>query len=302
MTTRTQIWIAAGLIASLLLAGCVPATAPSASQPEQEEPQILRLATTTSTADSGLLDAILPEFEGEYNADVDVVAVGTGQALAIGESGDADVVLVHSRSREDKFVADGHAPARYDVMYNDFIIVGPPADPAGIAGSETAAEAFTRIAEAGAPFASRGDDSGTHGKEKSIWADAGLEPGPDNEWYNSLGQGMGNTLIFANEQQAYTMTDRGTFLAMKSQLPNLTILVGGDSIAENPDPNLYNPYGVMPVDPKTHPGVNYDLAMQFVEWLTSVPVQEKIAEYGRDQSNQPLFYPNSEAYQEAQGS
>lgn len=302
MSTRAQIRIVAGLIAGLLLAACVPATPPSASQPQSQEPQTLRLATTTSTYDSGLLDDILPDFEQQYNAKVDVVAVGTGQALTIGENGDADVLLVHARACEDKFVADGHAPARYDVMYNDFVIVGPPEDPAGIAGSEMAAEAFAKIAEAGTLFASRGDDSGTHGKEKSIWTDAGLEPGPDNEWYNSLGQGMGNTLIFANEQQAYTLTDRGTFLSMKSQLPDLTILVGGDSIAENPDSNLYNPYGVMPVDPEKHPGVNYDLAMKFVEWLTSVPVQEKIAEYGQDKFDQPLFYPNSESYKEAQGS
>lgn len=292
-----------GLVATCLLAGCTQLSVPpSASQSKSKsEPQILRLATTTSTADSGLLDKILPDFEQQHNADVDVVAVGTGQALTIGANGDADVVLVHARAREDKFVAEGHAPARYDVMYNDFVIVGLPSDPAGIKGSQTAAEAFAKIAEAGAPFrgslfASRGDDSGTHGKEKSIWTDAGLEPGPDDKWYNSLGQGMGNTLIFANEQQTYTLTDRGTFLSMKSQLPNLTILVGGDSITQNPDSELYNPYGVMPVDPETHPGVNYDLAVKFVEWLTSVPVQEKIAEYGRDQFDQPLFYPNSKAY------
>ncbi|MFQ5854927.1 MAG: substrate-binding domain-containing protein [Anaerolineae bacterium] len=291
-----------GFVAALLLTGCtqLPAS-PSSSQSESKAgPQILRLATTTSTADSGLLDEILPHFEQQYNADVDVVAVGTGQALAIGANGDADVVLVHARAREDKFVADGHAPARYDVMYNDFVIVGPPDDPADIRGSQTAAAAFKSIADAGAPFASRGDDSGTHGKEKSTWADAGLEPGSDNGWYNSLGQGMGNTLIFANEQQAYTLTDRGTFLSMKSQLLNLTILVGGDSIAGNPDPKLYNPYGVMPVNPETHPGVNYELAMKFVEWLTSISVQETIAEYGVAQFDQPLFYPNSEAYRSMQ--
>jgi tungstate transport system substrate-binding protein len=254
---------------------------------------VLRLATTTSTYDSGLLDVILPQFETEFNVQVDVVAVGTGQALAIGARGDADVVLVHARAREDQFVADGHAPARYDVMYNDFVIVGPPDDMAGIRGVPTAAEAFEKIADAGTPFASRGDDSGTHTKERGIWAKAGLEPGSNDGWYNSLGQGMGNTLIFANEQRAYTLTDRGTFLSMKNQLPNLTILVGGDSIANNPDPMLYNPYGVMPINPAKHPGVNYDLAMKFVRWLTSKPTQERIAEFGVARFGQPLFYPNS---------
>lgn len=301
MRRSTLLWIALSLAAGGLLAGCAQSPT-SASQSGRNPPrQILRLATTTSTADSGLLDAILPDFEAEYNADVDVVAVGTGQALTIGENGDADVVLVHARAREEKFVADGHAPARYDVMYNDFVIVGPPDDPAGIRGAQKASVAFKAIARAEAPFASRGDDSGTHTKEKALWAAAGLEPGPDDEWYSSLGQGMGNTLIFTNEQQTYTLTDRGTFLSMKSQLPNLTVLVGGDSIADNPDPELYNPYGVMPVSPETHPGVNHDLAMTFVKWLTSVPIQKEIAEYGKAKFGQPLFYPNSKAYRTAQG-
>ncbi|MFQ5340269.1 MAG: substrate-binding domain-containing protein [Anaerolineae bacterium] len=288
-------FIAFGLVTALLVAGCTAAPAPStASQPATNSaPQVLRLATTTSTYDSGLLDAILPQFEAEFNAQVDVVAVGTGQALAIGARGDADVVLVHARAREDQFVADGHAPARYDVMYNDFVIVGPPDDMAGIRSVPTAAEAFEKIANAGATFASRGDDSGTHTKERGIWAKAGIEPGPDDGWYNSLGQGMGNTLIFANEQRAYTLTDRGTFLSMKNQLPKLTILVGGDSIANNPDPMLYNPYGVMPINPAKHPGVNYDLAMKFVEWLTSASVQQQIAKFGIARFGQSLFYPNS---------
>jgi tungstate transport system substrate-binding protein len=287
------------IIALVLITGCADFGPPPAVPQAAEEPEILRLATTTSTADSGLLDAIVPEFESEYNADVDVVAVGTGQALTIGSSGDADVVLVHARAREDQFVAEGHAPARYDVMYNDFVVVGPPDDPADIRGSESAATALREIAAAGAAFASRGDDSGTHTKERNLWSNAGIEPTADDEWYNSLGQGMGNTLIFANEQEAYTTTDRGTFLSMREQLPDLEVLVGGASIANNPDPELYNPYGVMPVDPETHPGVNYDLAMQFVEWLISVPVQEEIAEYGRDTFDQPLFYPNSDVYREA---
>ena len=287
--------IASGLVIALLVASCsaTPSRSPASQPATSSAPQVLRLATTTSTYDSGLLDEIIPQFEAEYNAQVDVVAVGTGQALAIGANGDADVLLVHARAREDQFVADGHAPARYDVMYNDFVVVGPPDDPAGIRSLPTAAEAFEKIANADAPFASRGDDSGTHTKERGIWANADLAPGPNDQWYNSLGQGMGNTLIFANEQRAYTLTDRGTFLSMKNQLPNLTILVGGDRIANNPDSILYNPYGVMPINPAKHPGVNYDLAMKFVKWLTSKPTQERIAGFGVARFGQPLFYPNS---------
>jgi tungstate transport system substrate-binding protein len=264
-------------------------------------PVALRLATTTSTDNSGLLAAILPDFEAKYNARVEVVAVGTGQALAIGSKGDADVVLVHARAREDQFVADGHAPARYDVMYNDFIIVGPPDDPAGVKGLEMAADALKKIAESQAFFASRGDDSGTHTKEKSLWEAAGITPDPGSGWYLSLGQGMGATLTTANEKMAYTMTDRGTYLSMKENLPGLEVMVGGGSIDENKDKSLYNPYGVMPVNPETHPGVKYDLAMKFVDWLTSVDTQEVIGEFGKEKFNQPLFYPDSEAYRAAKG-
>ncbi len=295
MRTWIRRWIGAGLVAGSLLAGCArtPALLPESRSNDQAAPQVLRLATTTSTYDSGLLNEIVPQFEAKFNARVDVVAVGTGQALALGAHGDADVVLVHARAEEEQFVTEGHAPARYDVMYNDFVIVGPSEDPAGIRGSPTAVQAFRKIAGAGAPFASRGDASGTHTKEKQIWAKAGIEPDPARRWYNALGQGMGNTLIFANEQHAYTLTDRGTFLAIQSQLPDLQILVGGDSIAGNPDPTLYNPYGVLPINPEKHPGVNYDLAMKFVEWLTSAPVQERIATFGVEKFGQPPFYPNA---------
>lgn len=280
------------------LVACRAFTPPAAETTASREntTPVLRLATTTSTYDSGLLDAILPDFEQRYGVRVDVIAVGTGQALAIGARGDADVVLVHARQLEDKFVAEGHAPARYDVMYNDFVIVGPKGDPAGIRGMRSAAQALARIAEQQVPFASRGDESGTHAKERTLWKKADLSPSPRDRWYFSLGQGMGDTLVFANEKRAYTLTDRGTFLAMRDRLPNLVILVGGDSIAENPDKELYNPYGVLPINPKKHLGVNFELAQKFVEWLTSVPTQEKIAAYGRERFGQPLFYPNSEAY------
>lgn len=258
------------------------------------EPQVLRLATTTSTADSGLLDAILPAFEEAYNARVDVVAVGTGQAIELGEAGDADVILVHARAREDAFVADEHGLYRADVMYNDFIIVGPANDPAGIQGMETAAEALNAIAAAEALFASRGDDSGTHTKELSLWEKAGFTPDSAvHAWYNSLGQGMGETLLFANEQGAYTLTDRGTFLSTQANLPNLQVMVGGDSIADNKDSALLNPYGVIPVNPDKE-GINNELAEQFVEWITSAEVQTQIGEYGVEQYGQPLFYPDAE--------
>ena len=256
-----------------------------------EEPQVLRLATTTSTADSGLLDAILPDFEAAYNARVDVVAVGTGQAIEIGQAGDADVILVHARAREDAFVEEGSGLARYDVMYNDFIIVGPADDPAGVQGMTSAAEALAAIAAAEAPFASRGDDSGTHTKELSLWEAAGVTP--EGDWYNSLGQGMGETLTFANESEAYTLTDRGTYLSMSSTLPNLAIMVGGDSIADNADSALLNPYGVIPVNPELSANINAELAQQFVDWLISPEVQEQIGQYGVEQFGQPLFYPNA---------
>ncbi len=275
------------LAANLAAAGC--AFAPASSPP----PQVLRLATTTSTADSGLLDSLLPDFERQHNARVDVVAVGTGQALALGANGDTDVVLVHARAREDQFVADGHGTARIDVMGNDFIVVGPPGDPAGVRGLPTAAAAFTRIAAAGALFASRGDDSGTHTREMSLWAAAGLTPTAEARWYLALGQGMGETLIVANETGAYTLTDRGTWLAQKKSLPDLTVMVGGATITENRDAALLNPYGVIPVNPRTHPGVNYELALLFVDWLTAPGTQTRIAEFGLAEFGQPLFYPGA---------
>ena len=263
----------------------------------QGEPAVLRLATTTSTDDSGLLDAILPTFESEHNVRVDVVAVGTGQALALGEAGDADVLLVHARSREDQFIADGHGTARFDVMYNDFILVGPGSDPAGILGQTSAAAALAQIAAAQAPFASRGDDSGTHTKELSLWTAAGVTPDASAGWYASLGQGMGETLLYANETGAYTLTDRATFLAQQANLPNLAIMVGGDQIAGNADPALLNPYGVLLVNPDKG-DINEELAQEFANWLTSLETQQAIAEFGITQFGQPLFYPDSQAWRD----
>jgi tungstate transport system substrate-binding protein len=276
-------------------AAAEPTEAPAeATEPAAEETHVLRLATTTSTADSGLLDAILPDFEAQNNARVDVVAVGTGQAIELGEAGDADVILVHARAREDAFVEEGHGTERRDVMYNDFILVGPADDPAGITGMTLAAEALAAIAATEAPFASRGDDSGTHTKEMSLWEAAGVTPDPEGGWYNSLGQGMGETLTFANESGAYTLTDRGTYLSMAENLPNLTVLVGGASIAENADPALLNPYGVIPVNPEKSEAINAELAGAFVEWITSAEVQEMIGQFGVEEFGQPLFYPDAQ--------
>jgi tungstate transport system substrate-binding protein len=293
------------LMMAMLVSACAPAATPAPTQapaqpaapPAPAQPaggeQVLKLATTTSTADSGLLDAILPDFQAKFNTRVDVVAVGTGQAIAIGQKGDADVLLVHARKQEDQFVADGDAKERFDVMYNDFILLGPKDDPAKVAGMPLAKDAFKAIMDAQATFASRGDKSGTNTKELSIWSSLGVTPTTDMKWYQSLGQGMGDTLTFANEQGAYTVSDRGTYLSMKDKLPNLIIVVGGNIIDENKDKNLLNPYGVMAVNPDKHPGVNYDLAMKFVTWLTSVDTQKMISDYGKDKYGAPLFYPSS---------
>ncbi len=270
------------LLAVLVLTACAP-----------RAPAVLRLATTTSTEDSGLLEAILPAFEAQYNARVDVVAVGSGQALELGRQGDADVVLVHSRAAEDQFMADGFGTGRYDVMHNDFVIIGPREDPAGVASASSAQEAFARIAQAQATFVSRGDDSGTHAKELSIWKATDLEPSPDSGWYRSVGQGMGETLQMAQEALGYTLSDRGTYLSMSSTLSGLTILFGGESIAENPDSKLLNPYGVIPVNPEKVPGVNNRLAELFAAWLTSPETQKAIGEFGLQAFGQPLFYPDA---------
>lgn len=267
-----------GLMLCLLLVGC--------GGPGRPE---LVLATTTSTYDSGLLDAILPDFEARYGVRVRVVAVGTGQAFELGRRGDADVLLVHDPAGEEAFLAAGYGLARYEVMYNDFVIVGPADDPAGIAGMERAAEALERIGEHRALFCSRGDDSGTYRREKALWEATGLVPaGP---WYLSLGQGMGDTLLFANEKRAYTLTDRGTFLSMQDRLPNLRLLVGGATIAENPDPSLRNPYSLILLNPARYPHIQAEMARALAEWLTSPETQEAIARFGRERYGQPLFYP-----------
>jgi tungstate transport system substrate-binding protein len=265
-----------------LLSGCQPVQAPAGGT--AGDPAKLIIATTTSTQDSGLLDVILPDFEAESGADTDVVAVGTGQALKLGEDCNADVVLVHARAREDEFMAAGFGTRREDVMFNDFIVVGPASDPAGIAGMTDAADALAQINAAQAPFVSRGDESGTHTKELSIWKTAGIEPSGD--WYIAAGQGMGAVLNMANEQQAYTLSDRATYLARTKEGLELDVLVEGD-------PALFNPYGVITVNAEKCPNVNADLGSNFVDWITSVPAQEKIGQFGVEEFGQPLFTPNS---------
>lgn len=269
----------------LLMSACQPVASGVGNQAISHP--TLTLATTTSTQDSGLLDFILPDFAAETGVKVEVIAVGTGQALALGEDGNADVLLVHARAREDAFMAAGHGVRREEVMYNDFVIVGPTEDPAGIGGGQDAMAALTQIAATQALFVSRGDDSGTHTKEKGIWAAAGIEPAVP--WYISAGQGMGAVLTMANEQQAYTLSDRATYLARTLEGTDLVILVEGD-------PLLFNPYGVMAVNPAKNDQIDNDLANQFIDWLISVPVQEKIGQFGVAEFGAPLFTPDSAAW------
>lgn len=258
---------------------------------------MLRLATTTSTYDSGLLDAILPDFEERYKVRVDVIAVGTGQALELGKRGDVDVVLVHDPAKEEAFIAAGHGIDRTVLMYNDFVIVGPKRDPAGVRDLPSVAAGFENIAAHQAEFASRGDQSGTHAREMLIWEQLGMQPGPEQDWYLSLGQGMGATLQFSNERSAYTLTDRGTYLAQLEYLPDLDVLVGGGSFFENPDGMLLNCYSVMIVNPEQHPGVEIELAEEFVEWITDPGTKEQIGKVGLERFDQPLFYPAAPAGQ-----
>lgn len=300
MKKNMYLLLAVIMVMSLWMASCAPAATPQPTEqlsPTQaaEEPsgaeqtQKLVLATTTSTDDSGLLDYILPDFENEYNVNVEVIAVGTGQALKLGEDGNADVLLVHARAQEDAFMQAGHGVRREDVMYNDFVIVGPPDDPGGIQDMTAAAAAFKQIADTQSLFVSRGDESGTHTKEKAIWSAAGIEPSGD--WYISAGQGMGAVLTMANEQQTYTLSDRATYLARTLEGIDLRIMVEGDPI-------LFNPYGVIAVNPEKSPEINAELANTFIDWLVSLPVQEKISQFGVEEFGSPLFTPDSTAWRE----
>jgi tungstate transport system substrate-binding protein len=242
----------------------------------------LRLATTTSTQDSGLLAVLNPPFEKITGITVDVIAVGSGKAITLGQNGDVDVVLVHDRKAEDQFVAQGYGVNRRDVMHNDFVVVGPVEDPAKVAAAATAADAFARIAAAGAVFVSRGDASGTNVKELDLWQKTGGKP--QGKWYKEVGQGMGAVLTMSNDLKAYTLADRGTWIAMKDKLPGLKILSEGD-------PFLFNPYGVIAVNPQKQPKANYMAAMQYIAWLTSVEGQKIVREY--TMAGQQLFTPDA---------
>lgn len=239
----------------------------------------LKMSTTTSTQDSGLLKVLLPPFEKKNNVKVDVIAVGTGQALKLGEAGDVDVVFVHARKLEDKFVADGFGVNRKDVMYNDFVIIGPKNDPAGIAKAKSAAEALKLLAAKEATFISRGDKSGTHTKELDLWKSSGIEP--KGNWYVEAGQGMGPVITMATERRAYTLTDRGTYNAFKGAKTDLVTLFQGEK-------GLFNPYGIMAVNPKKFPHVKYDLAMKLIDYITGPEGLKIIADYKAH--GEPVFF------------
>ena len=283
MIQRREFLVAAGG-ATASLAGCADA------DEEGDRPEILdetlTLTTTTSTYDTGLLDEVNAAFEDRYGVGVEAVAQGTGAALETGRAGDSDVVMVHARSLEDEFMREGFGVNRRDLMYNDFVVVGPDDDPAGIDGMDEVTAAFHAVAESDSVFVSRGDNSGTHAKELAIWDAAGVEPG--GEWYREAGSGMGEVLNQANQTPGYTLVDRGTYLSQRSEL-DVSIRVEGP-IEGGPE-LLANPYGIVAVDPGVHENVNYDLAMSYIGFLTSQAGQEIIEEYTVE--DEQLFFPKA---------
>ena len=270
-----------------IVAGLVLLIAVSSAQVTANTP-FITLASTTSTEQSGLFRHIVPQFTARTGIEVRVVAVGTGQAFAIGRRGDADALLVHHRAGEDEFVAEGYGTERRDVMYNDFVLVGPRADPAGVAESRSIKDALARIAESDSAFASRGDDSGTHRKELHLWGIAHVDPA--GRWYRQLGSGMGPTLNTATAMDAYVLTDRATWLSFRNR-QDLIILFEGDE-------SLFNPYGSIPLNPGRFEWVKADLVQQWHEWLIGEEGQTAIAEYHID--GEPPFFPMSERAQIAE--
>lgn len=270
--------------------------------------KVLSISTTTSTQASGLLDILLPEFKKDTGIDVKVIAKGTGAAIRDGMDGNVDLIFVHAKAREEKFVADGYGTKRYAVMHNDFIIIGPQEDPAGAAKSSNVKDALKAIAAKEAEFISRGDDSGTHTKEQTLWKQSGVavteqkraifkkgekvevaftEPAGADTWYRSIGQGMGKTLTYADEKRAYTMTDRGTYIKYKyGKTPPLDLTIVSEGSTE-----LANPYGVIPVNPEKFPEIKYDRAQQFAEWIVSQRGQKLIDNYRL--IDKQLFYPDA---------
>lgn len=271
--------IAMALVLSLILTSCISTETESPANPN------LILATTTSTQDSGLLDELIPIFQDQSGYVVQTVAVGTGAALKMAEEGNADVLLVHAPGSEKALMQAGWSLDRFLVMHNDFVIVGPADDPADIDGLSTAVEAFQKISDSQASFITRGDDSGTNKMEISLWEKTSADPS-GHSWYIDSGQGMGATLIITSEKQAYTLTDRATYLANRANL-DLEILVEGDQA-------LLNVYHVMTVNPEKWPATNYDGAIVFANFICNADIQERIGEFGVDTFGQPLFFPDVE--------
>lgn len=278
------------LLLSIFMVACSsPKTTDAPKQDDNTPPVVAKseiiLSTTTSTENSGLLDYILPKFTENTGYDVKVIAVGTGQALKMGEDGDTDVLLVHAKSSEEEFVKAGHGIERFDVMYNDFILLGPNEDTLNLAeqANKDIVKAFSLINEGKQTFVSRGDDSGTHKMELDLWKEANVEP--QGDWYVEAGQGMGAVLQMTNELNGYTLTDRATYLSMMDKL-DLKVVVEGD-------PKLFNQYGVIAVNPEKNDKINHDGALAFVEWMLSDNGQQLISEFGKDTFGQSLFIPNA---------
>lgn len=269
------------LTSAILLSTCF--ILPIFADEQKPENPIIKMATTTSTQDSGLLNELLPAFQKKTGYEVQVTAVGTGKALKLGENGDVDVVLVHARADEDKFVEAGFGDQRYSVMYNDFIFVGPEEDPAKVKETKTTADALQQIAETKSPFVSRGDDSGTHKMEKKLWEKASIKP--EGEWYREAGQGMGEVLQMSGELKAYTLADRGTWLATMDKSPLKIVLEG--------DKTLINPYGIIAVSQKRYPDVNHTGAQALIDWMISPEGQKAIGDYKIN--GQALFTPSADA-------
>ncbi|HOC83720.1 MAG TPA: substrate-binding domain-containing protein, partial [Methanoculleus sp.] len=286
MQRRTLFAVAAVMVALLLICGCTGTT----TDPTPAEKQQLRIATTTSLDDTKLLNHLSSIFEKQYNAEVLVISAGTGKALEYGQRGDVDVLMVHDRAREDVFLADGYGINRRVFAYNFFILIGPEADPAGIKGMEPT-KAFATIREKGMTdknvvFVSRGDASGTHAKEQALWKGAGFNYSTDiqgsGDWYLEAGKGMGETLTMANEKEAYTLSDIGTYLAYKGNLDLVTLVDEGDQ--------LLNVYCAMQINPAKYPDINSTIAKDWVNFMISDDVQKEIASFGVDKYGQPLFY------------
>ena len=247
---------------------------------QTEKPERLKLATTTSTENTGLLDVLIPAFTAATGVEVDVIAVGTGKAITLGENGDVDIIMVHARNKEDRFVSEGYGVNRRDLMHNDFIILGPSDDPAGISNTNSASEALEKISISASDFISRGDDSGTHTREKELWSASGITP--SGTWYKEAGQGMGAVIMMADDLEGYTLSDRGTYLAMMEKI-DLVVLVEGDS-------KLFNPYGIIAVNPALHEHANYEGAMSLITFLTSGKGQSIIGNFRKN--GKQLFYPD----------